>query len=153
MTNGLYQFINKKNEAMVNSIVSESTMHLWYERFGHLNYASLQHCANAQRVQGLPTFPTIRSVCGDCIAGRQHRERFSKISLHRTNEVLQVIHSDVVGPIHTPSLSGSQYFVAFIDDYSRKSFVYFMRHKSETFQKFLEFKAQVENETYFDIKI
>jgi transposase InsO family protein len=53
----------------------------------------------------------------------------------------------------TPSLGGSIYFLTFIDDYSRKTWVYFLKHKSKTFDKFKEFNALVEKQSGLSIKI
>ena len=55
--------------------------------------------------------------------------------------------------MQTKSLGGSIYFLLFIDDYSRMSWVYFLQHKSETFQKFQIFKAMVENQSACYIKV
>jgi transposase InsO family protein len=60
---------------------------------------------------------------------------------------LQLVHSDICGPLETPSLSGVVYFITFIDDYSRKMWVYFLKHKSEAYVVFQEFKALVEKES------
>jgi transposase InsO family protein len=58
---------------------------------------------------------------------------------------LELIHSDVCGPMPSTSLSGYVYYVSFIDDYSRKTWVYFLKSKDELLEKFKEFKALVEN--------
>lgn len=60
---------------------------------------------------------------------------------------LQLIHTDLCGPMESSSLGGAKYYVTFIDDYSRKVYVYFMKNKSDTLEKFEEFKNLVENET------
>lgn len=62
--------------------------------------------------------------------------------------MLDLIHTDVCGP----SIGGSRYFVTFIDDHSRRIFVYFMKNKSEVFEKFKLFKAMVENQHERKIK-
>jgi len=59
----------------------------------------------------------------------------------------------VFGPVPVPSLGKSLYYVSFIDDFSRRTWVYFLRHKSEVFSKFKEFKALVENQTNKKIKV
>ena len=59
-----------------------------------------------------------------------------KITTHKTEGSLDYVHTNVRRPVQTTSLGGSVYFVSFIDDYSRKSLVYFMRYKSETLAKF-----------------
>ena len=54
---------------------------------------------------------------------------------------MEIIHSDVCGPMSSSSLSGYVYYVSFIDDFSRKACIYFMNNKYEVFSKFKEFKA------------
>jgi transposase InsO family protein len=60
---------------------------------------------------------------------------------------MDLIHSDICGPMSTPSLNGCLYYLIFIDDFSRKSWIYFLKAKNETFNKFLEFKALIEKQT------
>ena len=64
---------------------------------------------------------------------------------------LQLVHSDVCGPMPTESLGKKRYFVSFTDDYSRCSQVYLMKQKSEVLDKFKEFEAEVTNETGLSI--
>ena len=64
-----------------------------------------------------------------------------------------MVHSDVFGPVSVPSLGGSLYYVSFIDDFSRKTWIYFLRKKLEVFEKFKEFKYLVENQTDKKIKV
>jgi hypothetical protein len=67
--------------------------------------------------------------------------------------ILQLVHSDVFGPVSVPSLGKSVYYVSFIDDFSRNTWIYFLRKKSEVFDRFKEFKALVENQTEKRIKV
>jgi hypothetical protein len=75
------------------------------------------------------------------------------VSNKRAKVILELIHSDVCGPMSTPSLNGHVYYVIFIDDFSRKSWIYFMTTKNENFKKFHEFKALIENQTRKHIRI
>ena len=59
---------------------------------------------------------------------------------------LEVIHSDIWGLAQTPTINGCRYYVTFIDDFSRKTWIYFLTAKSEAFDKFKEFKTYVEKE-------
>ena len=70
----------------------------------------------------------------------------------KTKGTLELIHSDVSGPIPSTTLSGYEYYVTFIDDYSRKTWIYFLKNKSEVFGKFKEFKALIENHNEKKIK-
>lgn len=80
-----------------------------------------------------------------CAMGKQHRQAFPKKSQSISSQPLKHIHSDVCGPMSVNSVGGSKYFVTFIDDYSRFTTVYFMKHKSEVIEKFKEFVELVEN--------
>ncbi len=70
----------------------------------------------------------------------------------RANQPLELIHSDVCGPMNVRARGGYEYFVTFIDDYSRYGYVYLMHHKSDTFEKFKEYRAEVENQLGRTIK-
>ena len=71
----------------------------------------------------------------------------------RENGLLDLVHSDVFGLVSMPSLGRSLYYVSFIDDFSRKTWIYFPRNKSKVFKRFKEFKALVENQTEKRIKV
>ena len=65
---------------------------------------------------------------------------------------MEIVHTDVCGPMSVPSIGKARYFVTFIDDKSRKTFVYFLRQKSDVFEKFKLFKNAVETKTGKHIK-
>ena len=73
-------------------------------------------------------------------------------SAKRTKNILKLVHSDVFGPVSVPSLGNSVYYVSFIDEFLRNTLIYFLRKKSEVFDRFKEFKALVENQTEKKIK-
>eukprot|EP00795_Rhopilema_esculentum_P001877 gene1877-biopygen10409 len=91
-------------------------------------------------------------VCEGCLMGKQHRNPFPKESFNRASEVLATIHSDVCGPINVESLGKSRNFVAFIDDASRYTHVYFIQHKREVLDKFKEFVNLTTNQTGKKVK-
>ena len=66
--------------------------------------------------------------------------------------MLELIHSDVCGPINIRARGGHQYFITCTDDYSRYGYLYLLHHKSEAFEKFKEFRAEVEKQLAKDIK-
>ncbi|KAL0430353.1 UNVERIFIED_CONTAM: Retrovirus-related Pol polyprotein from transposon TNT 1-94 [Sesamum radiatum] len=74
-------------------------------------------------------------------------------NLWRAKAVLELIHTDVCGPMRTPSHEQNRYFILFIDDYSRMTWVYFMREKSEVFKIFKKFKNLVEKQSGQRIKV
>ena len=57
--------------------------------------------------------------CKFCVMGKQNRVQF-ETATHKTEGILDYVHSDVWGPIRTASWKGHMYFIIFIDDFSRK---------------------------------
>ena len=90
-------------------------------------------------------------VCEPCLEGKMTMRHF-KAKCYRAKEVLNLVHTNLCGPMSTSARGGYEYFITFIDDYSRYGYIYLMRHKSEAFEKFKEFKAEVENHRGKSIK-
>lgn len=91
-------------------------------------------------------------MCKGC-APRKYAKTVIPSSDSKSKGILDPIHSDVCGPMSAVSLIGCNYYVTFIDDYSRKTWIYFMKTKDEVFNQFQEFKALVENQTGRNIKV
>ena len=91
--------------------------------------------------------------CENCVVGKQHREEFPSGKSWRAKKVLEIVHSDLCGPISPSSYGGKRYVITFIDDCSRKTWVYFLQEKSEAFTAFKNFKTLVENEAERTIKV
>ncbi|KAM2454036.1 hypothetical protein PS1_014188 [Malus domestica] len=83
---------------------------------------------------------------------KSFRKSFPNESTIRAQKPLELIHTDVCGPIKPSSLGKNNYFLLFIDDFSRKTWVYFLKQKSEVFGAFKKFKAAVEKESGCKIK-
>ena len=100
---------------------------------------------------GLPKVLNVEDECKEkckgCMAGKMKRVSFTGNTGISTGEVLELVHSDVCGPMKNPTLSGTRYYVAFIDDYSRFTFVYPMTRKDQVFDRFMEFKKLAELQT------
>ena len=115
---------------------------LWHQRLGHLGRQRLQETISKQLVKGLDASKTAKlSFCEGCIEGKMHRKSFKPVGEICSTEKLQLVHSDVCGPMSTESIGGKKYFVTFTGDYSRCCSVYFMSDKSEVLQKFKDFEA------------
>ncbi|KAK4257721.1 hypothetical protein QN277_007276 [Acacia crassicarpa] len=125
---------------------------LWHLRFGHLNFGSLELLYKKEMVKGLPSISQPDQLCEGCLLGKQCRKSFPKEASSRTNKPLELIHTDVCGPLKPSSLGKNNYFLLFIDDFSRKTWVYFLKQKSEVFEVFKKFKASVEKESGCKIK-
>lgn len=70
----------------------------------------------------------------------------------RASDLVALIHTDICEPVNTPAIEGFQYFIIFNDGYSRYGYVYLMKHKFESFEKFKEFKNEVQNNLVENIK-
>lgn len=144
-----------KDKILANSVkkCDEKDFKLWHGRYGHLNSRDLKKLSLCGMVNGLPNIKSYEIDCVTCIRGKQTRLPFPRKNEKSSTEILQLVHTDLCGPMKSESMAGSLYFATFIDDFSRKVFVYFLRHKSQYLDKFKEFKISVENETGKRIKI
>ncbi|KAK1626565.1 hypothetical protein QYE76_000880 [Lolium multiflorum] len=86
-----------------------------------------------------------------CLMGKMTKTPFSGM-MERATDLLEIIHTDVCGPMSVASRGGYRYVLTFTDDLSRYGYIYFMKHKSETFEKFKEFQSEVENQRNKKIK-
>jgi hypothetical protein len=97
-------------------------------------------------VVGLPSFTLLEKICHGCLVGKQPRSSFNK-SLPMRSLNVEVLHSNVCGLFYEKSLGGNKYFITFVDDYSRKLCIYFIKAKEEVFDIFKKFKLRVENQS------
>lgn len=124
---------------------------IWHKRMGHLNMADVKRlplCAEGVTISD----KEVNTVCIPCCEAKQTRLPFPN-SGSRANALLDIIHTDLCGPMETPSVGGGKYFITFIDDYSRKVYVYFLKNKMDIKSVFKKFKDEVENELERKIKI
>src|SRR4051812_48430507 len=125
------------------STEKEDTTRLWHMRLGHISERGLQLLHQKGALSGIKSCKL--DLCEFCILGRQRRVSFST-SEHMSKGLLDLIHTDVWGPSPVASVGGAKYFVTFIADFSRKVWIFFLKHKSEVFQKFKEWRTMVENQ-------
>jgi hypothetical protein len=154
ISNGCNSFVvpeGGNEEDKTPTISREKTM-LWHQRLGHIGEKGLQALHGKGMVEGMSNCTLDFDFCEHCIYGKQNQVRFSS-GATREKGILELVHSDVFGPVHVPSLGKSVYYVSFIDDFSRNTWIYFLQKKSEVFGKFKEFKALVENQTEKKIKV
>ena len=124
---------------------------LWHWRFGHLHYKALPEARKV--VTGMPEFSNNHEgVCQGCAEGKHTRGPFPS-SVTKTFDALQLINSDLSGMLPVMFLRGCYYYMTFIDDFSCKTWIYFLKRKDEALIWFRTFKALVENLTWKKIKI
>ena len=82
-------------------------------------------------------------ICESCIEGKMTKRSFP-LKENRSNRLLELVHTDVCGLINIKAHGGYAYFITFTDDHSRYGYVYLMHHKSDSFEKFKEYRTEVE---------
>eukprot|EP01018_Ginkgo_biloba_P000370 Gb_39764 [translate_table: standard] len=125
---------------------------LWHCRYGHLNYGGLVMLRKNEMVAGLPFIQGSKEICEGCLYGKQHRDSFPA-SKFKAREPLILVHTDLCGLMRTLSMGKARYFMTFIDDYTRKIWVYFLKEKSEAFIKFVEFRAMAQRQSGYKLRI
>jgi hypothetical protein len=106
--------------------VNESSR-VWHERFGNLNFRYMQQHSKQGKVKGLTNIQFSEGVCEGCILGKHPKDNFEKQKAKRASSSLDIVHSDLMGSFPHPSINKARYVLIFIDDYSRYTWVYFLR--------------------------
>ncbi|GJX34540.1 retrovirus-related pol polyprotein from transposon TNT 1-94 [Tanacetum coccineum] len=148
----LYQLKGEIIEEAEASVASHSPSHkvavTWHQKLGHMSEQGMKILVERKLIPGLTKVSL--PFCEYCVISKQHRLKF-KASNSRSVSVLELVHSDVwQAPVL--SLGGAKYFVSFIDDYSRRCWVYPIKKKSDVFEVFKVYKARVELDSGKKIK-
>jgi hypothetical protein len=140
----MYKFLFQLVQALIHSTSNNSDLcEIWHRRMAHLHHGAL--IVLREMVTGVPDFSSKHhELCKGCTLGKYIKIVFPS-SDNRAEGILDLIHSDVCGPMSSTSLTGSLYYVVFIDDLSQKSCILFMKTKGQVFSRFQEFKSLVEN--------
>ena len=121
---------------------------IWHQRLAHVNQNTVNKMLSQQLVDGLHmnSEKNSKTVCSGCAYGKMHRLPFPT-GRTRANQVGQLIHSDVCGPMQTSTPGGARYFISFKDDFSGWRVVYFLKNKSEVEDYFKKYVNQLRGET------
>ncbi|RVW92338.1 Retrovirus-related Pol polyprotein from transposon TNT 1-94 [Vitis vinifera] len=123
---------------------------LWHRRLGHMSEKGMKMLLSKGKLPELKSIDF--DMCESCILGKQKKVSFLKTGRTPKAEKLELVHTDLWGPSPVASLGGSRYYITFIDDSSRKVWVYFLKNKSDVFVTFKKWKAMVETETGLKVK-
>jgi hypothetical protein len=123
-------------------------LELWHRPLWHHHLAGVKKLLSGNLVTGfgLDSQADPDPVCEACKAGKMHADPFPALQF-RASRPLQLVHSDVHGPVKVATHQGYCYWVSFIDDFSHFKAVYLLKCKSETFAAFKQFKSWAENVT------
>lgn len=142
---GLYQLTQPCEAVMAaGSHHNKDCKHVWHKRFGHRDVNAIIRMEKENLVSGLHIYDCgVDEPCECCMQSKSCRAPFPKESLTHTKGVLDLVHTDVCGPVEVPSVSGYRYFMTIIDDYSRFCVLYLLKRKSEVAEKIVEYVALV----------
>ena len=146
--------LERSNSAFVSILKNKSlyaSYDFWHARLGHVNHSiiSLLNKQGQVHLTSLLPSPVLFSTCQ---LAKGHHLPYTR-NEHRLSKVLDLIHCDIWGPSPVKSNLGFAYYVLFVDDYSRFTWLYLMKLKSEFFNIFLRFQKFVENQHSARIKI
>ena len=140
--------LHVNSRGMKRKLTNENSASLWHKRLGHISKSRIERLVSDGILDSLDF--TDFEVCVDCIKGKQTNIR--RLGANRASDVLELIHTDICGPFPTASWNGQQYFISFIDDYSRYGYLYLIHEKSQSVDVFKAYKAEVENQLSKRIK-
>jgi hypothetical protein len=131
-------------------VLGQDEGELWHRKLGHLHHGALN--IMQQISNGIPRGTLAQlDQCKGCTLGKYVKSTFHEKE-NRASVILERIHTDMCGPFSVVSKKKHRYYVIFVDDFSRKCWIFFMQKKDQTFSKFYEFKALVEKESGKQVK-
>ncbi|PKU68172.1 Retrovirus-related Pol polyprotein from transposon TNT 1-94 [Dendrobium catenatum] len=140
---GLYQ-VRPISNNKITALQAASNLHFrWHSRLGHPCARTLQLLS--REIPDIPRTASHSSACVSCNVSKSHKLSFPTSS-SVCNKKFQLVHSDVWGPAPVSSLNGFSYYVIFIDEFSKFSWLYLLKSKDETFSKFQQFHNLIKTE-------
>ena len=118
----------------------------WHARMGHLHFRALRTMSTKQLVRGMPVIDRVEEYCDACALGKQHRAPFPQATTYRAEHGLDLVHTDLCGPITPASPGGKQYFLLVVDDHSRYMWLELLKTKDEAFECFKKVQVMAEAE-------
>ncbi|GJU73457.1 retrovirus-related pol polyprotein from transposon TNT 1-94 [Tanacetum coccineum] len=135
----------KSSPICLLSKASKSKSWLWHRRLNHLNFGTINDLAQKDLVRGLPRLKFEKDhLCSACQLGKSKKFSHKPKSENINMEVLHTLHMDLCGPMRVQSINGKKYILVIVDDYSRFTWVKFLRSKDETPEFVINFLKQIQ---------
>lgn len=142
--------VDKYNDGTVNtcnSIKRMTNKEKWHRILGHPNFNDLKHICEFQLLDGVPNkIENDELKCEICITSKMSNLRF-KNNRSKANDLLEIVHTDVNGPMSQQGINGEKYFVSFIDDFSKLAVVYCIKNKSDVNSRVVDYINLMQNQT------
>nr|GFA79936.1 retrovirus-related Pol polyprotein from transposon TNT 1-94 [Tanacetum cinerariifolium] len=127
------------------SKASKTKSWLWHRRLSHLNFGAINHLARQGLVRGLSKLKFEKDhLCSACAMGKSMKKSHKPKSEDTNQEKLYLLHMDLCGPMHVESVNGKKYILVTVDDYSRFTWVKFLRSKDETPMFIIKFLKMIQ---------
>nr|GEW53131.1 retrovirus-related Pol polyprotein from transposon TNT 1-94 [Tanacetum cinerariifolium] len=135
----------KSSTICLLSKASKNKSWLWHRRLNHLNFGTINDLARKDLVRGLPILKFEKDhLCSACQL-RKSKKHTHKPKTKNTNlEVLHTLHMDLCGLMRVQTINGKKYILVIVDDYSRFTWVKFLRSKDETPEVVIKFIQQIQ---------
>lgn len=140
---GIYKLNVTSAPQQALTSTSMTIVNMWHQRFRHINLHDLFLLEKQGMVNGLLVLKDPHIDYEGCALAKMHRDEFPSSLNRKKRDILELVHTDICGPMQTRSLGGAYYFLLFIDDCTRYTWVYFPRNKSHTFEYFIEFRSMI----------
>jgi hypothetical protein len=124
----------------------DSDAWLWHGRFGHLHFRALHNLSHKAMVCSIPSIEHVNEFCDGCTIRKQHHTPFPRAMTFCVEWQLELMHTDLCGPITPPTTGGKKYFLLIVDDFSRYMWLELIRSEDETLCFFKKVNALAENE-------
>ncbi|GKC32702.1 retrovirus-related pol polyprotein from transposon TNT 1-94 [Tanacetum coccineum] len=138
-------YVMKSSPICLLSKASKNKSWLWYRRLNHLNFGTITDLARKDLVRGLPRLKFEKDhLCSVCQLGKSQKYSHKPKSKNTNLEVLNTLHMDLYGPMRVQTINGKKYILVIVDDYSRFTWVKFLRSKDETPEFIIKFLKQIQ---------
>ncbi|GKC39892.1 retrovirus-related pol polyprotein from transposon TNT 1-94 [Tanacetum coccineum] len=135
----------KSSPICLLSKASKNKSWLWHRRLNHLNFGTINDLARKDLVRGLPRLKFEKDhLCSTCQLGKSKKHTHKPKTENTNLEVLNTLHIDLCGPMRVQTINGKKYILVIVDDYSRFTWVKFLRSKDETPEVVIKFLKQIQ---------
>ncbi|GKD85872.1 retrovirus-related pol polyprotein from transposon TNT 1-94, partial [Tanacetum coccineum] len=135
----------KSSQICLLSKASKNKSWLWHRRLNHLNFGTINDLARKDLVRGLPRLKFEKDhLCSACQLGKSKKHTLKPKTENTNLEVFNTLHMDLCGPMRVQTINGNKYILVIVDDYSRFTWVKFLRSKDETLEVVIKFLKQIQ---------
>ncbi|KAI3707586.1 hypothetical protein L6452_26212 [Arctium lappa] len=145
------------SDSSLNCLFSKASLDessLWHRRMCHMNFKTMNKLVKNNLVRGLPQKVfSCDDHCVACLKGKQHKTSHKSKEINTISSPLILLHMDLFGPTNVMSIGKKSYCLVIVDDFSRFTWVYFLRTKDEISGLIKSFVLRVENQTNLRVKV